>query len=92
MRAHVVRGLLIAKPFRPFTIKVVEGDIYHIGHPESISVTKDTIYIGEKGNSNMLLIDLLHVIKVELTDGLKLGFPPGFKPRREDDNEFNDEV
>jgi hypothetical protein len=72
-------------------MKVVEGGVFQVGHPEVISVTKDTVYFGEKGSANMFLIDLLHIIEIELKDGLKLGFPPGFKPRRDDDYDTNDE-
>jgi hypothetical protein len=61
-----VRDALRRQPFRPFTIKLVDGRKFEINHPEFVSVSAN-----ERGRDlvihedRMHRIDLLHVTEVE---------------------------
>lgn len=46
MSPEAVRKLLIAKPFQPFRIHVVDGESYEIHHPDLVMIGLRELIIG----------------------------------------------
>jgi hypothetical protein len=60
-----VRSLTTAQPFRPFTVKLVDGKVFTVHHPENIAIGlggRDMVVMDEEG------MHLLEAIQVELME------------------------
>jgi hypothetical protein len=74
MTSSHVRGLLDARPFRPFKFCLTDGTSYSVPHPEFAWVWGSLAYVGQAGGSGpgprskVSQIALLHVARVELEE------------------------
>jgi len=74
MRVETIRDYLRAAPFRPFRVFLSDGTWHDIPHPEWAWFTRNTLFIatvvGRDGVPDRnVMCDLLHVTKVERSDG-----------------------
>ncbi len=49
------------RPFQPFTIRVTDGNEYHVKQPECMSFSKHFVVYTEPGTEKLEIIDLLHI-------------------------------
>jgi hypothetical protein len=66
MTSNVIRDLLLAVPFRPFTVHVAEGKNFRIEHPECVAILQSErmIFINTK-NDDYEWVDVFLVTRVE---------------------------
>ncbi len=74
MTSSHVRGLLDARPFRPFKLCLTDGTIHSVPQPEFAWVWGSLAYVGQAGGSGsgsrskVSQIALLHVARVEFEE------------------------
>jgi len=65
MNAEAVREFLRKKPFEPFEVRLSNGDIHPVRHPEFVFLLKNTLVIGYPGSDRVAVCSLLHVASIE---------------------------
>ena len=76
MRAADVRDLLRCEPFVPFRIRLTDGTVYEIRHPEMVWVRRSVVLVGVEARQGQApadtdhdIVKLLHIVRVEQLDG-----------------------
>ncbi len=70
MRPEEVVKALEPERFRPFRLKISNGDVYEVRHPEQVIVSRSAITIGTHRRNGLRLfekvdtISLLHVVSI----------------------------
>ena len=65
MNAETVRELLRHRPFQPFKLRMTNGDVFEVKHPESVLVLKTKVIVGDPENDRSWICSLLHVAAIE---------------------------
>lgn len=65
MNAETFRELLSRRPFEPFTIRMTNGDVFQVRHPELALLLKTKIIVGDPENDRSWICSLLHVATIE---------------------------
>jgi hypothetical protein len=65
MNAETLRELLQRKPFEPFAIRMSNGDVFRVSHPEVALLLKTKIVIGDPDNDRSWTCALLHINAIE---------------------------
>jgi len=75
MRREEMLTALRARPFCPLRIHVSDGAVYEIRHPEMVTVSRTTAYVGvpERDEAfpaveKLCKVDLLHITRLEEID------------------------
>ena len=66
MKIEEIRKINHAQPFKPFTVRVTDGDALHVPHPDFLlipPVGATVIIVDQKGCMN--LVDTAHITKLE---------------------------
>ena len=74
MRPQDILELLQARPFEPFELQISTGERFSVQHPENLLVGRSKCYLPvfEDGIvERMVHISLIHIVKIELTNGRK---------------------
>lgn len=76
MRPDDIIALLRERPFRPFRIKLSNGDTYDVHHPELAIVGRTTVHIGVPGPQGpdgpverLVNCALIHITQTEPLEG-----------------------
>ncbi len=76
MRPDDVLQMLRARPFRPFTISLSDGQQYEVRHPEIAIVSRSTVLVGIPGPrgpdspvQKVVTCALVHITRLEALDG-----------------------
>ena len=66
-----LRKAILAEPFRPFTIMMVNGDRYRISHPEVIWIARkaERTFVISDDDENYTILDLFLVAGLEFGVG-----------------------
>jgi hypothetical protein len=65
MTAETLRELLRQQPFQPFALRMTNGDVFPIRHPEMAMVLKTKVIIGDPEADRSWICSLLHVASIE---------------------------
>ncbi len=65
MNADTLRELLNRNPFEPFEVRLSNGDVHQVRHPEFAFVLKSTLVIGYPDSDRVAICALLHVASVQ---------------------------
>jgi len=65
MNTATLQGLLRRKPFQPLEIRMSNGDIHQIRHPEMAMLLKSNIFLGSAESDDFEFLSLLHVVEVK---------------------------
>ncbi len=65
MNAETIRELLKRQPFEPLEVRLSNGDVHRIPHPEFAILLKSTLVIGVPDSDRVILCSLLHIASIE---------------------------
>ena len=65
MNAETIRELLRRQPFEPLEVRLSNGDVHRIPHPEFAILLKSTLIIGIPDSDRVILCSLLHIASIE---------------------------
>ncbi len=65
MNADTVREWLNRQPFEPFELRLSNGEIYQVRHPENIAIGKNRIAVVDPGADRFVHIALVHINIIE---------------------------
>ncbi len=65
MSAETLRDLLQRRPFEPFIIRMTNGDIYQVKHPELAIVMKTKVILADPETDRSWILSLLHMATIE---------------------------
>ena len=64
-----IRDFLRNQPFKPFDIRVSDGRVYTVDHPEFVSRSRDGSFVTYTTEDNrVIIIDLKHVTTLEVSN------------------------
>ena len=66
MNAETLRDLLRRQPFEPFEVRMTNGDVHQIRHPELAMIVGARMVVGYPDTGRVAILSLLHVAAVEL--------------------------
>ena len=77
MTANQLRAVQNARPFKPFTLSLADGERVKVSHPELLLITPGgrTVVVAT-GEDSIKIIDLLLVTEIEVGNGT------GKRPRK----------
>lgn len=78
MTPEFLRDQLRRQPFQPFRVFLSDGSAHDVRHPEMALLTRREIFIAipqanDRLPNRAVLCDLLHVTRIEPTDGSNVG-------------------
>jgi hypothetical protein len=65
MNADTIREFVRRHPFQPFVIRMSNGDVHEVRHPECVIVLKTKIVVGYPDDERTVHCSLIHVNSVE---------------------------
>lgn len=65
MNAETIREYLRREPFEPFVIRMSNGEVYEIRHPECALVMKTKVIVGYPEEDRTVTCALVHINSVE---------------------------
>lgn len=65
MNLETIREWVNRQPFEPFLVKLSNGDVYEVRHPENIALAKTKILLGYPETDRAVHVALIHVNSIE---------------------------
>lgn len=65
MNADTIRDYLRSEPFMPFVIRMSNGEVHEIRHPECVFVMKTRLIVYYADDDRSVTCSLIHVNSVE---------------------------
>jgi hypothetical protein len=65
MNADTIREFVRRQPFQPFVIRMSNGEVHEVRHPECVIVLKTKIVVGYPDDERTVHCGLIHVNRVE---------------------------
>jgi len=65
MNADTIREYLRREPFEPFVIRMSNGEVHEVRHPECALVMKTKVIVGYPDDDRSVTCALIHVNSVE---------------------------
>jgi hypothetical protein len=65
MNADTIREYLCREPFEPFVIRLSNGEVFEICHPECPIVMKTKVIVGDPEEDRTVTCALVHMNSVE---------------------------
>ena len=65
MNAETIRELLQRRPFQPFVIRMSNGDVFEVKHPELALLLKTRVIIGDPENDRSWICSLININAIE---------------------------
>jgi len=66
MNSEAIRELLGRRPFEPFEVRLTNGDVHFVKHPECAIITKARLVIADPEADRITICALLHVASLSL--------------------------
>lgn len=66
MNADTIRELIRRQPFEPFEIRMTNGDVHQIRHPEMVMIVGGRAVIGYPDTERIAILSLLHAASIEM--------------------------
>jgi hypothetical protein len=57
-----------ARPFRPFRLKMADGSVYEVSHPEFLARSGRTLLVAFPNSDGFAVLDLMLVSSIEVGD------------------------
>lgn len=64
MNADTIREWLNRRPFEPFELRLSNGEVYQVRHPELIAIAKTRLAIADPEKDQIAHVALIHVNSV----------------------------
>jgi hypothetical protein len=64
MNTETMQGLLRSQPFQPFEIRMSNGDVFPVRHPEMALLLRSNVILGNHEADDFVFCSLLHVADV----------------------------
>jgi hypothetical protein len=65
MNAETIREWLTRRPFEPFELRLSNGEVYSVRHPEVVAIGKNRLAVVEPETDRFVHIALIHVNSIE---------------------------
>lgn len=65
MNTATFQGLLRSQPFQPIEIRMSNGDVHQVRHPENAFLLRSSVILGSPESDNFEFLSLLHVVNVK---------------------------
>jgi hypothetical protein len=65
MNAETVREFLARRPFQPLQMRLCNGEVHQIPHPEFAMLLRSTLVIGVPDSDRVICCALLHIASIE---------------------------
>ncbi len=65
MNTATFQSLLRRRPFQPLEIRMSNGDVHVVRHPEMAMAMKSNIFFGSSESDDFEFLSLLHVVEVK---------------------------
>ncbi|MEX0715403.1 MAG: hypothetical protein WD066_02395 [Planctomycetaceae bacterium] len=65
MTAETIRQLLQQRPFVPFAVRMSNGDVFEVGHPEFAILLRNNLIVGFPDSDHFAICALLHIADVQ---------------------------
>jgi hypothetical protein len=65
MNMDTIREWLHRQPFEPFEIRLSNGEVYPVGHPENVALAKTRIAISYPETDRIVHCSLVHINSIE---------------------------
>jgi hypothetical protein len=66
MNPQVIRDLVHRQPFEPFEIRLSNGEVHAVKHPEFIIITANRLIVVDPDTDRMSLLSIIHVAEVRM--------------------------
>ena len=70
MNSEAIRELLKNQPFQPFEVRLTNGDVHLVKHPECVVITKSRLVIADLDADRIAICALLHVASLSLVHSI----------------------
>jgi hypothetical protein len=68
MQVSSIREALLARAFRPFTIRLTDGRSLPVPHPELVGITGRTVFVGSAAqDGTYALVDSVLIVSLDYT-------------------------
>ena len=71
MNSEAIRELLKNQPFQPFEVRLTNGDVHLVKHPECVAISKSRVVIVDPDADRIAICALLHVASLSLLHSVK---------------------
>lgn len=65
MNMETLHELLRRQPFEPFEVRLSNGEVHQVRHPENVAVAKTRIAIAYPEADRIMLCSLIHINSIE---------------------------
>ena len=65
MTSDTIREFLRREPFEPFVIRMSDGEVHEVRHPECVIVMKTKVVVGYPDEDRTVRCALIHINSVE---------------------------
>lgn len=65
MNADTIREWINRRPFEPFELRLSNGEVYQVRHPENIAIGKNRIAVVDPGLDRFVHLALVHINSIE---------------------------
>ena len=66
MNAEAIRELLARRPFEPFEVRLTNGDVHLVKHPECVAISKSRVVIVDLDTDKIAICTLLHIASLTM--------------------------
>jgi hypothetical protein len=66
MNSEAIRELLARRPFEPFEVRLTNGDVHIVKHPECVAISKTRVVIADPETDRLTIVALLHIASLSL--------------------------
>jgi hypothetical protein len=66
MNAEYLQQLIRAEPFQPFAVRLSNGDVHVVRHPEFANITRTRLVVVDPEADQITVCSLLHVASVDM--------------------------
>ena len=66
MNSEAIRELLARRPFEPFEVRLTNGDVHIVKHPECVAISKSRVIIVDPDTDRLAICALLHVASLSM--------------------------
>ena len=65
MNAETLREWLNRRPFEPFELRLSNGEVYRVRHPEVVAIGRDRIAVYSPEANRFAHVSLVHINSIE---------------------------
>jgi len=65
MNMETIRELLRRQPFEPFEIRLSNGEVHQVRHPENVAIARTRLAIAYPEADRIVLCSLVHINSIE---------------------------